>query len=127
MNLTYERDLTAMKYAILKGPYHAKIILTLAEELGIQPHRLRKHLIATLDMITLESMGPRYDSAQTFDEPDEIKRTLNYELFTRFIPVIPVSVMDQAVLLAKKQIHEGYYEPDAIITAKNYIAAEIFP
>ena len=126
MNLAYERDLTAMKYAILKGVYHARIVLTLAEDLGIQPHQLRRHLISTLDMITLESLAPRYDMALLSDEPDSVKKALGYDRYTRFIPIIPVPVMDQAVLLAKEQIRDGFYEPDAIAEAKKYIAEEVF-
>ena len=125
-NLSYERDLTSMKFAILKGAYHAKIVLMIAEDLAIQPHQLRRHLIATLDMITLESIAPRYDVAKTFDEPDEIKKALGYELYTRFIPIIPVPVMDEACYRAKSLIRDGYYEPDAIIAAKKYIAEEVF-
>lgn len=127
MNLAYERDLTAMKYAILKGVYHAKIVLVMAEDLLIQPFQLRKHLIATLDMITLESLAPRYDTARTIEEPDEVKKALGYELYTKYIPIIPQPVMDQAVIQAKKLIQDGYYEPDAITAAKKYIASEVFP
>lgn len=125
-NLAYERDLTSMKFAILKGVYHAKIVLMMAEDLAVQPHQLRRHLIETLDMITLESIAPRYDAAKTFDEPDEIKKALGYELYTRFIPIIPVHVMDNACYKAKSLIRDGYYEPDAIIEAKKYIAGEVF-
>jgi hypothetical protein len=127
MNLAYERDLTAMKYAIVKGVYHAKIVLVMAEDLLIQPFQLRKHLIATLDMITLESLAPRYDTARTIEEPDEVKKALGYELYTKYIPIIPQPVMDQAVIQAKKLIQDGYYEPDAITAAKKYIASEVFP
>jgi hypothetical protein len=126
MNPTYERDLTAMKYNILKGVYHAKIVLAVAEDLAIQPHQLRRHLIDTLDMITLESLAARYDASKTFDEPDEIKKALGYERYTRFIPIIPVPVMDTAWYQAKGMIRDGYYEPEAIIAAKKYITGEVF-
>jgi len=124
--LAYERDLTAMKFAILKGVYHARVVLAMAEDLRIQPHQLRKHLISTLDMITLESLAPRYDTALKCDEPDEIKKALGYELYTRFIPIIPEEIMNEACIRAKKQILDGFYEPDAITAAKQYIAEEIF-
>ncbi|MFH0966886.1 MAG: hypothetical protein V1862_04295 [Methanobacteriota archaeon] len=126
IDLVYERDLTAMKFAILKGVYHAKIVLMMAEDLNIQPNQLRKHLIKTLDMITLESIAPRYDAAQTDYEHDEIRKALGYELYTRFIPIIPKNVMDEACMRAKTMIQDGYYEPDAIIAAKKYIAEEVF-
>lgn len=125
--LAYERNLTSMKFAILKGAYHAKIVLFMAEDLNIAPHRMRKHLIETLDMITLESMAPRYDAAKVCDEPDEMKKALNYHLYTRYIPIIPQQVMDEACLKATRLMQEGYYEPDAIIAAKQYLAAEVFP
>jgi hypothetical protein len=124
--LTYERDLTAMKFAILKGTYHAKVVLILAEDLMIQPYQLRKHLIATLDMITLESLAPRYDSAQTCENPDPIKKSLGYDLYTRYIPIIPLKVMDEACMQARKMIQDGFYEPDAIIAARQFIAQEVF-
>lgn len=127
IDLAYERDLTSMKFAILKGAYHAKLVLLMAEDLGIQPHQLRRHLIATLDMITLESIAPRYDTAHTRDEPDEIKKALGYELYTRFIPIIPKDIMDEACNRAKVLVRDGYYLPDAVITAKQYIAEEVFP
>ncbi|PKL59006.1 MAG: hypothetical protein CVV33_09870, partial [Methanomicrobiales archaeon HGW-Methanomicrobiales-4] len=118
IDLVYERDLTSMKFAILKGVYHAKVVIMIAEDLNIQPNQLRKHLIKNLDMITLESIAPRYDTAHTYDEPDEIRRALGYELYTRFIPIIPKSVMDEACMRAKTMIQDGYYEPDAIIASK---------
>jgi energy-converting hydrogenase A subunit M len=126
IELIYERDLTAMKFAILKGAYHAKIVLIMAEDLNIQPHQMRKHLIRTLDMITLESIAPRYDAAQTISEQDPIKKALNYELYTRFIPIIPKDVMEEACRRVASQVKEGYYEPDAIIAAKKFLAEEIF-
>jgi hypothetical protein len=126
IDLVYERDLTAMKIAILKGAYHAEIVLIMAEDLLIQPHHLIKHLIATLDMITLEAMAPRYDTAQMYSEPDEIKNALGYELYTRFIPIIPKPVMNEACIRAKALISDGYYEPDAIYAAKQFIIGEVF-
>ena len=125
-DLVYERNLTSMKFAILKGVYHAKLVLMMAEDLNIQPHQLRKHLIETLDMITLESIAPRYDVAKTCIEPDEIKKALGYDLYTRYIPIIPIEVMDEACRTAKKMVQDGYYEPDAIIAAKQYISIEVF-
>jgi len=126
IDLEYERDLTSMKFAILKGAYHAKVVLIIAEDLNIQPNQLRRHLIKTLDMITLESLAPRYGVALTHDEPDEIRRALGYELYTRFIPIIPNNVMDEACMRAKTMVQNGFYEPDAIIAAKKYIEGEVF-
>lgn len=124
--MAYERDLTAMKFAILKGAYHAKVVLAMAEDLNIQPHQLRRHLIQTLDMITLESIAPRYDVAKSEVNPDPVKAALGYDLYTRFIPIIPCSVMDDACSQVTAMVKDGYYEPDAIIAAKKFIAREVF-
>lgn len=124
--MAYERDLTAMKFAILKGAYHAKVVLAMAEDLNIQPHQLRRHLIQTLDMITLESIAPRYDVANSEINPDPVKASLGYDLYTRFIPIIPCSVMDEACTRVASMIKDGYHEPDAITEAKKFIAREVF-
>lgn len=124
--MAYERDLTAMKFAILKGAYHAKVVLAMAEDLNIQPHQLRRHLIQTLDMITLESIAPRYDNAKSTINPDPVKAALGYDLYTRFIPIIPESVMDEACTRVSTMVNDGYYEPDAIAEAKRFIAKEVF-
>jgi len=126
IDLVYERDLTSMKFAILKGVYHAKVVLMIAEDLNIQPNQLRRYLIKNLDMITLESLAPRYDVAMAFDEQDEIKKALGFEPYTRFIPIIPKPVMDEAYNQARNMVLNGYYEPDAIVAAKKYIAEVIF-
>ena len=126
IDLVYERDLTAMKFAILRGSYHTKVVLMIAEDLRIQPNQLRKHLIATLDMITLESLASRYDTAQAYNEPDEIREALGYEMYTRFIPIIQREVMDKACMMVITMVQDGYYGPDAIIAAKKQIVEEVF-
>jgi energy-converting hydrogenase A subunit M len=124
--MAYERDLTAMKFAILKGAYHAKVVLAMAEDLNIQPHQLRRHLIKTLDMITLESIAPRYDAAKGIINPDPVKEALGYDLYTRFIPIIPCTVMNEACNQVITMVKDGFYEPDAITAAKKFIAGEVF-
>ena len=120
MTDVYERDLYGMKYAILKSPFHKKVVTTCAEMLGVPPMQLRRVLIENLDMLMLESLGARYTSwEQHGDQNSEIKREIGYELFTRYIPIISEETMqhaleqagdsggtDEAKALLRKQVFE---------------------
>jgi hypothetical protein len=57
MTEVYARDLSGMKYAILKSPYHKKVVTACAEMLGVPPMLVRRMCIERLDMMTLESLG----------------------------------------------------------------------
>lgn len=93
----YERDLYGMKYSILKSPYHKKVVTACAEILGVPPMKMRRLLIENLDMMTLESLGVRYDSWVTQgDTEGGMRREVGYELFTTFIPVISRDSMEQS-------------------------------
>ncbi|MCA1916085.1 hypothetical protein [Methanospirillum hungatei] len=94
----YERDLYGMKFAILKSPYHKKVVAACADMLGIPPMKLRRILIENLDMMMLESLAVRYDSwLERGDKEGGIKREIGYELFTTYIPIISPDVMENAI------------------------------
>ncbi len=98
MTEVYARDLSGMKYAILKSPYHKKVVTACAEMLGVPPMLVRRMCIERLDMMTLESLGARYDSwKERGDTEGGIKRAIGYDLFTSFIPIIAPEIMDQAL------------------------------
>lgn len=98
MTGVYERDLYSMKYAILKSPYHKKVVTNCADILGIPPMKMRRLLIENLDMMMLESLGVRYDSWLLHgDKEGGIKKEIGYELFTSFIPVIPKEIMEESI------------------------------
>ena len=94
----YERDLYGMKFAILKSPYHKKVVTACADLLGIPPMKLRRLLIENLDMMMLESLAVRYDSwRERGDKEGGIRREIGYELFTAYIPIISPDVMEEAM------------------------------
>ena len=123
MTDVYERDLFGMKYAILKSPYHKKVITTCAEILDIPPMKMRQILIEQLDMMMLESIIARYDSwTLNGDKEPGIRKNIGYELFTRYIPIIPEPVMEMAVTTA--EIRGGTLE-EMQKTARMVLAREM--
>jgi len=99
----YERDLFGMKFAILKSPYHKKVVTACAELLGIPPMKMRRLLIENLDMMMLESLAARYDSwRDKGDTEGGMKRQIGYELFTTYIPVVSQEIMNEALSIAQK-------------------------
>lgn len=98
MTEVYERDLYEMKYAILKSPYHKKVITACADLLEIPPMKMRRLLIENLDMMMLESLGARFDSwMNQVDRNEGVRREIGYDLFTRFIPVISQADLDKSL------------------------------
>jgi hypothetical protein len=61
MTEIYERDLHGMKFAILKSPYHKKVVTACADMLGIPPMKMRRLLIENLDMMISSHSPARYD------------------------------------------------------------------
>lgn len=123
MTEIYERDLYGMKYSILKSPYHKKVITTCAEMLDIPPMKMRQILIEQLDMMMLESLGARYDSwSLNGDKEPGIRKNIGYDLFTRYIPIIPEPVMEMAVSTA--EIRGGTLE-EMQKTARMVLAREM--
>ena len=94
----YTRDLFGMKFSILKSPYHTKVVTACSEMLGIPPMKMRRRLIENLDMMTLESLGVRYDSWLIHGDKEQgIRREIGYDLFTSFIPIISREIMEKTV------------------------------
>ncbi|NLV27564.1 MAG: hypothetical protein GXY48_10435 [Methanomicrobiales archaeon] len=121
MTEVYERDLYGMKFAILKSPYHKKVVKTCAEILGIAPMRVRKIFIENLDMLMLESLGARYDSWMEHGDPDGgIRREIGYDLFTRYIPIISQDIMNKALEKIDKN-------GETAETAREYLRNRVFP
>lgn len=94
MTEIYERDLKGMKYAILKSPFHTKVVRECAGMLEIPPMNMRRILIENLDMMMLESIGARYESwFNNGGGKDGFTTKSGSLLFSRYIPLIPEEVM----------------------------------
>ena len=120
MKLVYERDLFGMKFAILKSPYHKKVVIACAGILGDPPMKLRRLLIENLDMMMLESLAVRYDSwREQGDTEGGIKREIGYELFTTYIPVISHDIMEEALT-------ESRNNDDNVESGKALIRSRVF-
>ena len=55
----YEKDLVAMKYAILISTRHDRLVREIAGDLGISPQNLRRYMIERFDMILMENLPAR--------------------------------------------------------------------
>lgn len=98
MTEIYERDLYGMKYAILKSPYHKRVVTACADMLGITPMQMRRIFIENLDMLMLESLGARFDSwKMQGDQTGGIRHEIGYDLFTKYIPIIPEKIMKEII------------------------------
>lgn len=60
----YEKDLVAMKYAILISTRHDRLVREIAGDLGISPQNLRRYMIERFDMILMENLPARYEAGK---------------------------------------------------------------
>ncbi len=64
----YEKDLSAMKYAILTSTRHDQVVRSIAAELNIRQIKLRKLMMDHFDMMLLENLPARYDQGRMANE-----------------------------------------------------------
>lgn len=125
MTGVYERDLYGMKFAILKSPYHKKVVIVCASMLDIPPMRMQRILIEHLDMLMLESLGARYDRWNALgDQQGGIRRKVGYELFSIYIPLIPEDIMKTVLGLAETA---GETDEEVRLAAVRLMVGEMEP
>jgi energy-converting hydrogenase A subunit M len=118
----YEKDLSAMKYAILTSTRHDRLVREIAAELAIPQIRLRKRMMDRFDMLLLENLPARYDQgkiARMTENP--IEKELGAGLYTRAVPLISRSEMDLICDRVQALIREGSAKEEAALAGRNMI------
>jgi hypothetical protein len=106
MEILYEKDLRAMKFHILTGTRHHRVVTDLAARLGLPVQEMRRHLIRRLDMQHLENLPARYDAWVESGGGDPLARALAAGLLAGSIPLLPPA--DTGEILAEaRRIAEG--------------------
>jgi energy-converting hydrogenase A subunit M len=118
----YEKDLSSMKYTILSSTRHDRMVREIAAELDIPQIRLRKLIMERFDMMLLENLPARYDQGKIARETENpVEKDLGSGLFTRAIPLISSSEMDQITELVRTLIREGRSEQEAVTAGRKMI------
>lgn len=118
----FEKDLSAMKYAILTSTRHDRMVREIAADLEIPQIRLRKCIMERFDMMLLENLPARYDQgkiARAAEHP--IKKDLGAGLYTRAIPLVGSSEMDRITDRVQTMIREGRSEEEAVCEGRRMI------
>ncbi len=118
----YEKDLSSMKYTILSSTRHDRMVREIAAELDIPQIRLRKLIMERFDMMLLENLPARYDQGKIARETENpVEKDLGSGRFTRAIPLISSSEMDQITELVRTLIREGRSEQEAVTAGRKMI------
>jgi len=124
----YEQDLVSQKYRILIAMRHDRIVRQIAADLGIGLQDLRKYFIGHLDMILLENLPARYEAAlAAADDRDPVARAIGRELYTTYIPLVPVHVMDTIYRNVEAQVKSGTPLIEAAATGRAMIRGALKP
>lgn len=124
----YEKDLTAMKYAILISTRHARVVREVSRILRIPVQQTRRILIEELDMILLENMPARYQaSVQHADQADRVSDELGKDILTRAVPIVDPGTMDSAIRHVRDLIAGGMAEDRAIDAGREILRGEVVP
>ena len=118
----YEKDLSAMKYAILTSTRHDRVVREIAADLAIPQLRLRKWMMNRFDMLLLENLPARYDrgkNAQLTEDP--VEKELGVGLYTHAVPLISTSEMDRICDRVKALIREGSSREEAAVAGRSMI------
>ncbi len=118
----YEKDLSAMKYAILTSTRHDRLVREIAAELAIPQIRLRKWMMDRFDMLLLENLPARYDrgkNARMTEDP--VEKESGAGLYTRAVPLISTSEMDRICDRVKTLIREGSSREEAAVAGRSMI------
>jgi energy-converting hydrogenase A subunit M len=118
----YEKDLSSMKYTILSSTRHDRMVREIAAELDIPQTRLRKLIMERFDMMLLENLPARYDQGKiSRGTENPVEKELGAGLYTRAIPLIGSSEMDQITELVRTMIQEGRSEQEAVTAGRKMI------
>lgn len=119
----YEKDLTAMKYAILTSTRHDRTVREIAGELGIPHITLRKWMMARFDMMLLENLPARYSQGilARAAVKNPVEKGLGTELYTRAVPLLSHGEMEQIAGQVEALIRDGKPGEEAILEGKKMI------
>lgn len=118
----YEKDLVSQKYRILISGRHDGLVRKIASELNIPVQELRRYLIEHLDMLMLENLPARAESADIHDQAsDALTRALGRVRYTVYIPIVPVAAMDAIFHDVNERVRTGMALADAITYGRSQI------
>ncbi len=118
----YEKDLSAMKYAILTSTRHDRVVRSIAEELNIPQIKLRKWMIDHFDMMLLENLPARYDQGRMAMETNPpLEKKIGAALYTRAVPLISDGEMERIRKEVYALVKEGRPENDAVLAGREMI------
>ncbi|HNQ30442.1 MAG: hypothetical protein A4E36_01470 [Methanoregulaceae archaeon PtaB.Bin009] len=122
----YEKDLIAMKYAILESRRHDRMVREIAAEFGIPQNRMRRYLMDCCDMLLLENLPARYEQGKRVqEEAPEPERQLGAHLFTRAVPLLGEDRMLQILDRVKELARGGTPIDQAVRVGKEMIREAI--
>jgi hypothetical protein len=122
----YEKDLTTMKYDILKSCRHDRVIREISADLGISGMKLRRYIMSRFDMLLMENLPARYDQGRKLmqDEPCP-DRELGSLLYSRAVPIIEVDRMNDIIAEVRGMMNRGIPEKEAVDIGKKMIREAI--
>jgi len=122
----YEKDLTAMKYAILESRRHDGMVREIAAEIGVPQLRMRRYLMDRFDMLLLENLPARYEQGKKMREGSpEPERALGSHLYTRAVPIIDEGTMGQILEGVREMVRKGIPLDQAVNSGKERMRKEI--
>lgn len=123
----YEKDLAAMKYAILISSRHDRMVREIAEDIAVSPQKVRKHIIERFDMLLLENLPARYYQGKLSARKDPpLDRALRRTLYTRAVPIIDDDRLGEIHLQVRKMIADGIEEDQAAERGRKMIGEVLF-
>jgi energy-converting hydrogenase A subunit M len=124
----YEKDLTAMKYAILVSTRHDRVVREISGMLRITVQQTRRILIEELDMILLENLPARYQaSLDQADSKDPVATALGREILTRAVPILDKDTMEMVIQRVKNLVSGGMAEERAIDAGREMLRRVVLP
>jgi len=122
----YEKDLTAMKYAILESRRHDGMVREIAAEIGVPQLRMRRYLMDRFDMLLLENLPARYEQGKKMREGSpEPERALGSHLYTHAVPIIDEGTMGQILEGVREMVRKGIPLEQAVNSGKERMRKEI--
>jgi energy-converting hydrogenase A subunit M len=124
----YEKDLTAMKYAILVSTRHDRVVREISGILRIPVQQTRRILIEEMDMILLENLPARYQASRDQTDPkDPVAIALGSEILTRAVPILDKETMETVMQRVKNMISGGMAEGRAIDAGREMLRRVVAP
>ena len=122
----YEKDLVAMKYAILISTRHDRVVREIAHDLGMSHQNLRKYMIDRFDMILMENLPARYEAGKAEIGNDApLADALGRVLYTRYIPLLERETMNGILEQVRAMITQGVPQEEAVTRGKKMIGEEL--